>query len=201
MDFLFICAIIAATAALYVIARKEQRYKTQSYALTVIIPIIALIVYFTFISPRPETREELPMGQKEMHAQLQQTLKEDETALKEKLAQNPNDPELTGLLANTLMEQTHYDEAAKLLETALAVHPDNKDLITRLSITHFAKGLFLAEQKKYTQALASLQTAKAINQKGGAPYNRDLDMFIKIIERKADPKSTKPIIDIPMPAK
>lgn len=182
MNIIFFLTVIAATAALAFIARKEQRHKKFATLMAIAVPLIALILYFTFLSPSL-TQQALPQSEQEQQEAYAQSLEDEAEKVIAAHAANPDDVTLNLQLASVYMRQDNYDQAADVLNEALQKNPNNEQLVTQLAATYFAQGLLFAGQNKNTQALASLKKAQATVPVGG-PFGRDLSVFIKIIEGK-----------------
>ncbi|MCK5385128.1 MAG: hypothetical protein KAJ29_06075 [Alphaproteobacteria bacterium] len=105
---------------------------------------------------------------------------EDIAALEKIVEENPDDIDSVFVLTNAYMSLERYDSAISLLKSRQMRFHDKK-LVTLLTIAHFAKGLLLAEQGKFKQALSSLRDARKIAPED-APFLPDLDHFIARVE-------------------
>lgn len=187
MQTLFICAIIAATLALLLIARTEKRHQKFAYGVAAAVPVFGLLIFFLFMGPKPPP---IPVDEKERKDVFLETMHTASEDLTKKLESDPGNPELSLQLTTALMQQVKYDKAIEIIDQSLIKNPSNPDLLQQRAIIHFAKGLYLGEQQKFKEASVSLNSARNFAPKD-SPYLKDLDMFIQIMENKANPKKAK----------
>lgn len=194
MPILFLGLVILATLALSYIAWREPVYKKIAAIGAAVVFILGLCLYFFVILPayRPPLPPASDAAQREEFLKTEQAT---EDALKAKLGdkQSYAEGDISAIidLAFTHMQQTEYDAAIALLDTAWKQFPKNEDLHQQLVVAYFSKGLFLGENNDYAAAHDSLKKARAIMPEA-APFAKQLDVFINIMAEKSGLKKPEP---------
>jgi predicted aspartyl protease len=92
----------------------------------------------------------------EQQAVIRGDLPRAETLYRQKIAQQPKDPELTAGLVRTLLAEQKVDEAESTEKTALAAAPQSVELLTALAEVQYRQGLPWDEEK-------TLESAQKVN--------------------------------------
>jgi tetratricopeptide (TPR) repeat protein len=131
-----------------------------------------------------------PVNDVEIKANFMNTLQSAEDQLIQKLEQNAKDIPSTIALINALMQQTEYDKAIDVANKSLASNPDNADILQHRTMAYFAKGMYLSEKGKLQDGLAAMKKARETSPED-APYTKQIEAFIYMIEVKIDPKKAR----------
>lgn len=174
MAILIICALISGASTIYLTAPIMQTRAQTCYILMIFIPAFSLAGLF-IVSP-PHSFEAAPVH-------LSNSFDSQETALRTKLSQDPENATTILDLSGLYIAQERFTDAIALLRDAQRKHPENDDFALQLSAAHFAKGLLFAENNDYKNAIKSLQYAQAVAPEN-TPFLPDIEHFIEQLEKK-----------------
>ena len=180
MTVFIICAIISGISTLYLISPMMQTRPNICYVLMIFIPVTSLLGLFVVSSPSSINLKPAP---------LVDNFAEEEKALMDKLAQNPDDPTVILDLAGIYISQERFTDAITLLRQAQAKDTDNEDFALQLATAHFARGLLFAENGDYEQGVKSLLYAVA-EAPENATFLPDIEHFIGEMEKKIEESNT-----------
>ena len=155
---------------------------------TAAILILGLILFV--IKGQIGTPPPPPVNDSQLKANFMDTLQSAEDQLIQKLEQNAKDIPSTIALINALMQQTEYDKAIDVANKSLANNPDNPEILEHRSMAYFTKGMYLSEKGKLQDALAAMKKAREASPED-APYTKQIEMFINMLEVKIDPKKAR----------
>lgn len=131
-----------------------------------------------------------PLNDVQHKAQFMETLQTAEDQLIKNLEQNSKDIPSTVALINAFMQQAEYDKAIDAANKSLEHNPDNAELIQYRSMAYFTKGMSLSEKGNLQEALVAMKKARDVSPED-APYTKQIDMFIYMLEVKIDPKKAQ----------
>ena len=200
MTGLIICAIIAGIATLYLIAPIRDKHPKSAYFLTLAIPACSLGILLM-------VSRDLPLPYTSVAIEQEDPYYNQARAIRAKLSQRPDTPELILELSGLQISTERYDEAIDLLSDAHGKAPLNQDFALQLATAHMAKGLLYAEKGQFDQAVKSLLQASVIAPED-APFTPDIEVFIEQIEKMQaekekqaqTPAETNPSQDAPLSA-